>query len=425
MQISQIIKKNFYYQIYFLMGIFTFLLIPFIANANVFITEIMYDPEGADTGREWVEFYNSNDFDIDLTKYRFLENNVNHKISGHGLVNFPVVTNILPVKSYAVIADNPAKFLIDNPDYEGFLFKSSFSLNNTGEFLAITDHAGVVIDSVDYLAEWGAKNTGNTLQLHDGFWIPAIKTPGRENATMAIDESKKTDNKDAVVETNIGSTHSNQTDITNFSPKNKLEIGVGRDRFVTINSPVYFQALINDEFKRSDFIWNLGNGDVMRGRDIKYFYDFAGVYNVVLNSKSDNQQATARNKVHVLEPKISFKLINRGKHVDIMLINDSDFEVNFGEFYFIYQFLAEKTQKNNQKIYKIPIDTIVSAKSNLVLKGEIINLPISEQFNIEFYYPNDLLIESFSSIEQTLNNLGIFIKNEHRLEFSQIVAERK
>jgi len=29
-----------------------------LANAQIIITEIMYNPEGSDTGKEWVEIYN-------------------------------------------------------------------------------------------------------------------------------------------------------------------------------------------------------------------------------------------------------------------------------------------------------------------------------------------------------------------------------
>jgi hypothetical protein len=43
------------------------LLSPVIAEARVQITEVMYDPKGADSGHEWIEIYNPDSTDFDLT----------------------------------------------------------------------------------------------------------------------------------------------------------------------------------------------------------------------------------------------------------------------------------------------------------------------------------------------------------------------
>ena len=49
-----------------------------VAHASVTINEIMYDLEGADTGREWVEVHNSGSEAVDLLKWKFVEGGTNH-----------------------------------------------------------------------------------------------------------------------------------------------------------------------------------------------------------------------------------------------------------------------------------------------------------------------------------------------------------
>ena len=51
--------------------------------ASVTINEIMYDPDGSDTNREWVELYNDGGSSVDLSAWKFVEAGVNH-----GLTNF-------------------------------------------------------------------------------------------------------------------------------------------------------------------------------------------------------------------------------------------------------------------------------------------------------------------------------------------------
>jgi hypothetical protein len=132
---------------------------PFPAAAQVTITEIMYDlAEGSDSGREWIEIYAAGT--VDLAKLKLVENGSNHAIKAMNGASVPAGT-------YAVIADNPAKFLAGNPGYAGLLFDSAFSLKNQGESIAIADAAGNAIDLVTYTNASG-NGTGDSLQRHPG-----------------------------------------------------------------------------------------------------------------------------------------------------------------------------------------------------------------------------------------------------------------
>ena len=107
-----------------------FLCPSFVHAASIEITEVMYDVEGTDSDREWIEVYNTTNAGIDFVQWNFVENDINHGISAED-------ENMLPGRSYAVVADNPASFLQDFPDFSGIIFDSAFALSNSGEELAL------------------------------------------------------------------------------------------------------------------------------------------------------------------------------------------------------------------------------------------------------------------------------------------------
>lgn len=145
-----------------------------IIYANVSISEIMYDLEGNDTGREWVEIKNEDNQSIDLDGWRFFEHDVYHSINhiyGEG--------EITP-GGYAILADKPEVFLNENPNFNGSIFDSSFSLSNEGELIAL--YAGDrLVDSYAYQNIKGGNGNGNSLQLHESKWGEGSPTPGYEN----------------------------------------------------------------------------------------------------------------------------------------------------------------------------------------------------------------------------------------------------
>lgn len=152
--------------------------------AAIQISEIMYDLPGTDTGREWVEIYNNNSIAENLTGWKFFEGGSNHNL------NLTQGSWLLEPNSFAVIADNPSAFLLDNPSYASTLFDSSFSLSNTGEQIGIKNSSLQLVDSVAYNSSWGANGTGKSLQLYSGNWCEGNPTPGAANACTSQEPPK-------------------------------------------------------------------------------------------------------------------------------------------------------------------------------------------------------------------------------------------
>lgn len=346
--------------------------LPQITNAQVIITEIMYDLEGTDSDREWVEIYNGTNDAIDLTNYYFYESGVSHRLSGEGLLN---------PNQYAVIVDSVDKFLEDWSDYSGLIFDSSFALSNSGEELIIQDSQKNNLDSVSYNPDMGANGTGNSLQLIDGVFAPGSPTPGEENVSSPEDENNLDEEKGDDIADDI-SVHSGQDEITDFKPKSLIKTGIGRDRLITINTPIELEIKQSRKEKGKHY-WNFGNGDRETGGSVDYVYKTPGAYNLIVNSYFDDQNTTARIKIHVYEPKLK---VYQDKNM-LIIENIDNTEVNLGEF-------KIKTGFEEKTILK---DTIISKGQKYIFetKRKIDWFEFKYPNGKKYYTSNDMKAENF------------------------------
>jgi hypothetical protein len=123
-----------------------FIFAPCSAFAAVEITHVEYDVPGSDDGREWVEITNKGAGSIDVSKLKFREGGTNHKLTASS------GSATLVAGASAIIAQDPATYASEHPGETRSVFKSSFSLSNEGETLAIADADGKTESSMSYAA---------------------------------------------------------------------------------------------------------------------------------------------------------------------------------------------------------------------------------------------------------------------------------
>ncbi len=132
---------------------------PVYAQSGVHITEVMYDAPGNDSGLEWIELTGEGEQSVDIGKYKIFESKKKHPLV---VVKGGVQLN--PGDS-VIVALNPEKFMREYPTYKGTIFKSSFSLSNSGETISLLDASSTPIETTYYSTSMGAKGDGNS--LHD------------------------------------------------------------------------------------------------------------------------------------------------------------------------------------------------------------------------------------------------------------------
>ncbi len=179
----------------FVVGCMSFLSLafPWYAQADtgdVVFSEIMYDLEGVDTNREWIELKNTTAQAIDISGWKLFDGS-NH-ILNEPPENGGQGSLLIPPLGFVVIATHALQFKIDNPNYTGTLIDSSFSLNNTGDTIKMIDANQAIASEVTYASTVGAAGDGNSLQLYQSGWITSPSTPGGETVVQTQSNTTNT-----------------------------------------------------------------------------------------------------------------------------------------------------------------------------------------------------------------------------------------
>lgn len=324
--------------------------IPSFVYGQVAISEIMYDMSGTDTGREWIEVQNIGSASIDLSTWKLFEANSNHKITA-------LSSATLPSQGFAIIADNSDKFKVDNPQYEGLLFDSTFSLSNDGETIIVRNDASLDVDTLTYNPSIGAAGDGTSLQKMGTSWISALPSPGRETtATESIHPEAAGENTASTSSDQDQSTSSDQSGSTDgeLLPEQdskvllsyssqavatvsrdpvSFQVTAGRPRLGFVGAPLSFEAKmkVGKNLPSGGIVasWSMGDGTEKSGRIISHTYQFPGDYLVLLNADFSGNSAVSKVKVKIVDPSISLSFNPQGY---IQIDNLSDIELNLGRW---------------------------------------------------------------------------------------------
>jgi len=326
-------------KIYLLVGICLVFLIAKSADAIV-INEIMYAPsdDWGGTYNEWIELYNNEANDIDITGWKLYENNQDYGLT---LIQGGMV---IPINEYVVIADNSSGFLLDYPNFNGTLINSKLSLNNVGEFICIRDSSLTSIDCVNYSKSWGADGNGNTLEKIDpnkgntkDNWNESKVyggTPGMKNSVSSTDSEQNptAEPKIILISVNVIGNRPSVNSI-NISPDYydaegfQIMPNAGENKEITISAVIGDDDSIDDIASVTATI-NSNEIELLKKETINEyeaiyegkinmsFYDLSGTYTAevkaVDNSSLEQINTTEFNYLELLAVDISSGQINFG-----------------------------------------------------------------------------------------------------------------
>lgn len=367
-----------------------------VTHAALSFSEIMYDPEGSDSNREWVEVRNDGDA-LNLTSYKLFESSTNHSItSSHGGAT-------LPSGGFAVIADDPTRFLQDFPGYTGLLFDSSFSLSNAGEFLSLKDSGGQVTDSLTYSPGNGGSDDGTTLSLVQGVWVRGDVTPGADN----------------VVSTKLLTSASSSKAVTvssiNAGPAPDLTVFVPEERLVVAGADALFTATAlssgGSEPTGVMYDWSFGDGGARTGKSVTYRYAEPGYYAAVVDASNGTLFAKNRIRVHVVAPTVFITDIKKTEEkILVSVTNPSPYEIDVGSWKI----------NNNGAYYPLPKNTILLPRATTTLNALEFGMATSTSAlgTTSFYFPGGQLLASSTYIPRHKDNRD-FSKKEYVLAVSK------
>lgn len=375
-----------------------FLCTPSISFAAVTISEIMYDLPGVDTGREWVEIYNSGTGDalIATSTWKFFEANTNH---GLILVRGSAT---LPAGGAAVIADDSQKFLVDWSSFSGTLFTSSFSLSNTGEILAIKSDTSTVTDQTAYDVALGGAGDGNSLQKLGGSWTAAAPTPG-----VVASGGSQPPSGGGSDSTDSGATSTPPVEETRKPPTPEPQGGsqsgsipwVFEQRiFVSAKAPTKavagadtsFEAfavgLKKEPLQNARYVWSFGDGASLEGKRVYHAYHYPGSYIVVVDASSGEWAAMDRKEITVSAPLLAVSDIAEGPEGFIELTNSGKEDIDLSRWFL----------KAGANFFTFPNGTIIKGGNTIPFSAEITKLAAAPS-DTALLYPNGKTVARYAA----------------------------
>jgi hypothetical protein len=376
------------------------------------VTEIMYDVEGTDADREWVEIFNDGESSVDLSQYR-LNDGANHVLNappangGQGSLTFPA-------NSYAIIAANAETFLSEHPGFSGTVIDTVLSLTNTGDTVAMT-LGGAVVTSHTYTSDDGGVGTGRTLQYIDGVWTESIASPGTAGTLQDDSEPSATE---TITTTSTTATSSDEE----VSASEKERIAELRRQFTidllevpktgVAGATISLKAKVSNAYKEQyavgRFVWSMGDGgsrEFVDDSPFQYVYMYPGEYVVTIdfykkNNRSLIPEKTARKTIAITAPSIRIASIDARGSVE--LVNDSSEERDIGGWML----------SSNGTQFVFPRHTTVLAKKKIFLSGRTSALLLTPQSTLVLMNENGDSISSYGAVlpeKKTVRASGISV----------------
>ncbi|MAJ44411.1 MAG: hypothetical protein CMF96_06680 [Candidatus Marinimicrobia bacterium] len=141
--------------------LFSFLLLS-VAFNEIIINEINYHSADNFNSHDWVEFYNPNSIEVNISNWKFKDELDDH------IFTFPQNT-IITSNGYLVLCRNDSAFTSNYPNITNFIGELEFGLSGGGEPIRLFNSNDILVDSVNYDDEmpWPSEPDGNgpTLEL--------------------------------------------------------------------------------------------------------------------------------------------------------------------------------------------------------------------------------------------------------------------
>jgi hypothetical protein len=137
--------------------IFLFLFLSFQPAFALTITEIMYNPEGNDTGREWIEVFNNSSETINI-----LSGKNGWRINDGKNHLFEENLTVYPQEIFVIVQDK-SLFLKDYPNFQGKMIQANFSLKNESGKIQIFDEQKRLRAEISYQSSCGGDGNGYSI----------------------------------------------------------------------------------------------------------------------------------------------------------------------------------------------------------------------------------------------------------------------
>ncbi|MFZ2205074.1 MAG: lamin tail domain-containing protein [Minisyncoccia bacterium] len=388
------------------------------------INELMYDLDGADI--DWVEIYNPNSEDVDLTSLKLL---VSNSTSNHGIVKHSG-SEILHQGEYGIIVPSSDIEAFTNKwGNSGNIFTASFSLPNETEKVEINNGDKTSsLSSVTYNSTQGASGDGNSLQLINGTWKAALPTLGSTNniSVSTISSTSTTSSNSSVSNSsnNESSYVQNTSTITKtkISEEPKIKTKILSKNLVFAGVPVEFQVKTTgysgETLSSGKYFWNFGDGDSREASGTDRFthvYAYSGEYVVSLeyymNVYISEPIAVDKITIKVVPIQVSISKVGNEKDFFIELSNSSEYEIDISKWIL----------SSGEKKFIFPKNSIIMPKRSIILSDKITQFVSSDARNLKLVLSTGEVAYDYGV---SLAPIEVVVKNEISVQAPAPVLEK-
>lgn len=402
-----------------LLGAFAVFLCYVNVSFALVISEVQFDPTGTDTDREWVEIFNDTNSSVDLTTYKFFENNTNHGID--------ILSGDKNMASgeYAVLVQDLNKFKTDYPNYSGKIFKSSFSLSNSGESLSLKDKDGNIVNTINYSPSATGAGNGLTINLNpDGSYTKGVASPGTGN--LSVNSQTQTDNNDlnstttSATSTQLTSTTTSTStagtqDTSSFSTpiyyyrsyypeSQKVYVYAGENMLGVSGAEIFFNGRAvtgdNQTANGATFFWSFGDGENAEGAKVHHAYKYPGEYVVNLEGYWNGSKNDDRIYVKISDPQLNISLTKVNDENVAQINNKSNDQVDLGGY------IVKTSGGEFEKVYTIGKHLTILPHKGVNLSQDLLGFA-TDTTNIVLAYSSGKVISEFSVKHSTTTQLSV------------------
>lgn len=372
----------------------TFIIVLFTLPSFVFagfeITEIMYDLDGTDTNREWIEVKNTGSEPSDLSKWFFFSDNSKHALAPQGAPS-------VPAGGYAVITQNATNFQADWPNYSGLIFDSSWTgfNNESGETISMKDPSLTEVSIVSFDSSMGGAGDGNSIQKVGTSWVGATPTPGLENKASSGGGDEEEDDDGGSSSNNPVVVKQKEVEIpkmvTNIISKNTVFAGVP---FIIDSNTIGYKK---ETLKVGRLVWNFGDGMSKQTSEhlpFEYLYQYPGEYVMTLSYYYPNDNivdATDRVIFKVVVPGVTISSVGKSGDPYVEIDNKSGVEVD----------LSLWVINSANSSFRIPEGTIILPSKSIRLSGRVTGFSLSDLSYVNITSTSGEVISSYPTAKAT------------------------
>lgn len=329
----------------FLLAVFIILGVIHAASAgSVSLSEVLFDPEGSDTGKEYIKIYNSGDTAVALAGWELYPD-------GIGYFVLPAEFSLGPKGTIAV------HMRVSGTNAAGDFYHAAATENmgNTSGSAALFSSNSHNKDTMQSFVQWGrGGQTWETAALGAGLWEKGtyVGTASTSEGLPIIRFNYSASGAESwgysVVSPNLGvvsssastslltasSTIANMTrpqPIINFPI---IKVYAGEDVTAAVGSSAEFHGValgFNDApLENARFWWNFGDGDAKEGKTVSHAFAIPGTYVVGLHVSADSFSASDYLRVNVVPNKISVREVVEGEKGFVKLGNPDNFDIDVG-----------------------------------------------------------------------------------------------